>query len=70
MTFAELRMKERWTRRLLANELGIDQSTIAKWETTKGYPTVDTLKKVADILGVTAQEVIASLDKQKQLLNK
>ena len=66
MTFTELRMRDRWTRRLLAEKLGLDQSTVAKWETTKNYPKIATIKKIAEILNVSTIEVLESLERQKE----
>ena len=37
----------------LARELGIDRSTVAKWETNGIYPRGDKIPEIADFFGCT-----------------
>lgn len=43
----------------LAKELGIDRSTVAKWETGKANPRVELLPKLAEILNCSIDELFA-----------
>lgn len=42
----------------LARLLGVDRSTVAKWETGKSMPRAELLPKLADILGCTVDELL------------
>lgn len=64
-TFKELREKERWSRKLLAKELGFKtQATIAKWEKGDSRPRAKELPKLAGLLKVSIEDVLKSLDEQ------
>lgn len=47
------REKAGLSQRELASALNISQSAIAQWESGETQPTIDNLRKAADILGVT-----------------
>lgn len=47
------REKAGLSQRELASALNISQSAIAQWESGETQPTLDNLRKTADILGVT-----------------
>lgn len=64
MTFEQLRQSQRWTRKLLAGALGIDQSTVAKWETAGRFPNANTLSKLERLLDVSKAVIVAALDEQ------
>ena len=42
----------------IANELGIDRSTVAKWETGKALPRAEVLVKLAAVLHCTVDEIL------------
>ena len=42
----------------LANALGIERSTIAKYETGDRYPDIEMLCKIADVLKVSTDELL------------
>lgn len=42
----------------LANALGIERSTVAKYETGDRYPDLEMLCRIADILKVTTDELL------------
>ena len=42
----------------LANELGISQQAINKWETGESLPRADKLLQLAEILGCTVDELL------------
>lgn len=51
----------------LAALLGIDRSTVAKWETNKSNPRTDLLPKLAKTLNCTVDDLLAE-QKQKNPL--
>lgn len=53
-----LREKRNLTQKTLSEQLGVERSTIAKWETGVGYPTTDNLKKLADILNCSTDKIL------------
>lgn len=42
----------------IAEQLNINRSTVAKWETSNVLPRADKLIKLADILGCTVDELL------------
>lgn len=52
MTFVKQKREQlNITQNQLAEELGVDRSTIAKWETGEAMPRADKLPEIAKILG-------------------
>ena len=52
-----LRMQKGITQIQLASDLGVDKSTVAKWETGKAFPRADLLPKIADLLGCSIDQL-------------
>lgn len=46
-----LRMSHGISQDELAGKLGVDRSTVAKWEANGGYPRGDKLPEIADFFG-------------------
>ncbi len=44
----------------LADLLGLDQTTVGKWELGKSFPRISTLKKLSEIYGCTIDELFGS----------
>ncbi len=55
---AELRKDKKWTQTELAQAVGVTDKAVSRWETGKGYPDVSILKPLADMLGVTVNELL------------
>lgn len=53
----ELREAKGLTQEHVAQQLGVTQGTVANWETGARTPTLANLVRVADILGVSLDEV-------------
>ncbi len=49
---ADLRINKGWTQALLAEQTGISQSMIAKYEKNKAIPSAKRVQKIADAFGV------------------
>lgn len=53
------RMALGMTQAELASQLGVNPSSVAKWETEKAFPRSDMLPKIAQLLGCTIDELYA-----------
>lgn len=58
MTFKEARIKAGLTQEEVAQKLGLNRSTIARWETGIGLPRADSLADIADVLGCTIDDLL------------
>lgn len=67
--FKELRRKNGITQATLAKEIGIAQATISDIETEKTSPTAETIKKIAEYFGVTADYLLGIERPQTQSLH-
>lgn len=54
----EKRVHVRITQDELAKTLGVDRSTVAKWETGKSMPRAEMLPKLAECLGCTVDDLL------------
>ena len=57
-TVAERRKEAGLTQKQLANLLGLKRSSISKWENGASKPRAETLKKLADLLNCTVDELL------------
>lgn len=58
----KLRTDNRLTQEELAQKIFVTRTAISKWETGKGYPSVDSLKELSNLFGVSIDELIADDD--------
>lgn len=62
MEFSEklqkLRTNEQLTQEELAEKLYVSRTAISKWESGRGYPSIDSLKAIAKYFNVTIDELI------------
>lgn len=56
--YAKIRDEKGLTDYAVANQTGVAASTISEWKTGKHMPSVDKLKRIADLLEVTVDELI------------
>jgi len=56
---SELRKEKSLTQRELADRLHVTDKAVSKWERGKGYPEITLLQSLADVLGVTASELLS-----------
>ena len=54
----ELRVNAGITQVELGKRLGVQQNTISNWETRRSRPDIEKTAKIAEVLGVTTDEVI------------
>ena len=55
----ELRKHKGLTREELAESLYVSRAAISKWESGRGYPSIDSLKAIAKYYGVTVDELLS-----------
>jgi ribosome-binding protein aMBF1 (putative translation factor) len=63
---AALRMKAGLSQAKLADLMGTQQSNISRWEKTPGDMQHSTMKKLAQMLGVSTNEVVDAIERQEQ----
>ena len=57
---AELRKSKGLTQEELAEALFVSRTAISKWESGRGYPSIDSLKGISHFFSVTIDELICS----------
>ena len=74
---AELRKSKGLTQEELAGELFVSRTAISKWESGRGYPSIDSLKEISRYFSVTIDELIcpkemitAAEDDQKAIIGR
>ena len=75
MTFGEklkkLRCDNDLTQEQLADKIYVTRTAISKWETDKGYPSIDSLKQLSNLFHITIDELISDDDiENKKLLDE
>lgn len=55
----ELRKQKGMTQEELAQSLYVSRTAISKWESGRGYPSIDSLKTIARFFGVTVDELLS-----------
>ena len=58
----ELRKRKGLTQEQLAESLYVSRTAISKWESGRGYPSIDSLKRVAEFFSVTIDELLSGND--------
>ena len=56
----ELRKSRGLTQEELAEELYVSRTAISKWESGRGYPSIDSLKEISNYFLVTIDELLSS----------
>ena len=75
MTFGEklkkLRSDNNLTQEQLADKIFVTRTAISKWETDRGYPSIDSLKQLSNLFQISIDELISDSDIQnKKLLDE
>lgn len=52
----------------LAEKLGVDRSTVAKWELGKSYPRTSLLPRISEVLGCTVDELFENCKENRKRL--
>lgn len=75
MTFGEklkkLRKDNGMTQDQLAEKIFVTRTAISKWETNNGYPSIDSLKTISNLFGVSIDDLISDVDvENKKILEE
>lgn len=75
MTFGKklkkLRLDNNLTQDELAEKIYVTRTAISKWETDKGYPSIDSLKQLSNLFQIGFDELISDADvENKRLLDE
>lgn len=63
---SQLRKSKHMTQKELALQLGITDKAVSKWERGLGYPDIKILPHLAELLGVTTNELLGGKDCDNQ----
>ena len=55
---AALRKEKEWSQTELAERLGVTNKAVSRWETGRGYPDVELLPKLSEVLDVSISELL------------
>ena len=58
-TIVRLRMQKAMKQKDLVNALGVQQRMVTRWENDEALPRPKTLEKIAQVLGVAVDELLA-----------
>lgn len=58
---AGLRKSKGMTQKDLAEKLGVTDKAVSKWERGLGYPDISILPSLADVFGVTVEEILSGV---------
>lgn len=64
-----LREKSGMTQEALAEQLCVTRQAVSNWETEKTQPDVETLGKLAEIFGVSVEEIIYGESKEPKTIS-
>ena len=56
----QLRKQKNLTQEELAQALYVSRTAISKWESGRGYPSIDSLKAIAKFFGISVDELLSS----------
>ncbi len=74
MTFGQklkqLRTDNNLTQDELADKIFVTRTAVSKWETDKGYPSIDSLKLLAALFGCTLDELMRDADLQNKHISE
>ena len=57
-TIAKLRKQKGWTQAGLAEKLQVSDKAVSKWEKDDSYPSIDLLPKMAELFGVSIDDIL------------
>ena len=55
----ELRKKRGMTQEELAEALYVSRTAISKWESGRGYPSIDSLKEISSLFSISIDELLS-----------
>ena len=70
LTISSLRKKQKMSQKELGDSLGIGVSTISMWESEKREPSLDNLKSMAELFGVSVDYILFGQDADGKKVTK
>lgn len=58
MNLKNLRMSKKLTQKQLAERLGVERTTVSMWETGNSSPSLEILKKIAQVLDCSIDNLV------------
>lgn len=55
----QLRKQNNWTQEQLAEQLYISRTAVSKWESSKGYPSIDSLKNISALFKISIDDLLS-----------
>lgn len=55
----QLRKEKGWTQEELAERLYVSRTAISKWESGRGYPSIDSLKAISQLFSVSIDDLLS-----------
>ena len=55
----QLRKEKELTQEQLAEELFVSRTAISKWESGRGYPSIDSLKAISKLFSVSVDDLLS-----------
>lgn len=56
---ASARKEKGMTQEMLAEQLGVTRQAVARWETGRGYPSIDSLKEISSYFSVSIDDLLS-----------
>ena len=67
-TIAKLRKEKGWAQNELADKLHVSDKAISKWESNKGYPSIEFLPALAELFGVTLDYLMTGKEVEEKII--
>ena len=55
-----LRKEKQITQEELADSIFVSRTAVSKWESCRGYPSIESLKNIADFFSVSVDELLSN----------
>ena len=56
----QLRQNKQWTQEELAERLFISRTAVSKWESGRGFPSIDSLKAISQVFDISIDELLSN----------
>lgn len=56
----QLRQNKQWTQEELAEKLFISRTAVSKWESGRGFPSIDSLKAISQVFDISIDELLSN----------
>lgn len=60
-----LRKQKNLSQEQIANYIGVGQTTYSRYEDLKTYPDIFTIKKLANLYGITIDQLVSDIDEEE-----